>query len=272
MPARILLIEDNPANLELMSYVLQAFGYVVRSATDGGLGLKVAYSEPFDLIVCDIQLPVADGFEVIRQLKAHPELSKTPVVAITALAMVGDRERVLNSGFDGYIAKPIDAELFVHQIESYLRPDRRQNFVPPTLTTSHVASPRPPTHRTILVVDNLGSNLDLARSILEPHGYRVLTAPGMQEGLAIARQNKCDLILSDVCMLGGSGFDFIRVVKSDPLLAGIPFLFITSTNLEERDRQLGLSLGAARFLYRPIEPDALLAEIDACLSEAAKVV
>src|SRR5205814_1321907 len=120
---------------------------------------------------------------------------------------------------------------------------------------------------TILVVDNLPVNLELARSILEPSGYRVRTAGGMAEGLAVAREIPCDLILSDVCMSEGTGYDFIRAVQADPLLRPIPFVFITSTMLDEKDRARGLALGAARFLMRPIEPDALLTEIEACLRE-----
>src|SRR6202044_2113809 len=120
---------------------------------------------------------------------------------------------------------------------------------------------------TILVVDNLAVNLDLARSILEPRGYRVLTAEGTATALPLAKEHSCDLILCDVCMSDGNGYDFIRVVKADPQLAPIPFVFLTSTMTDERDRVAGLALGAARFLFRPIEPDALLAEIEACLRE-----
>jgi CheY-like chemotaxis protein len=117
------------------------------------------------------------------------------------------------------------------------------------------------------VVDNLPINLDLARGILEPFGYKVVTAGGMTEGLAMARKIDCDLILSDVCMHEGTGYDFIREVQADPLLRAIPFVFITSTMLDHKDRAKGLALGAVRFLFRPIEPEVFLAEIKACLLE-----
>jgi two-component system cell cycle response regulator len=269
MPARILLIEDHPANLELMSYLLGAFGYTPRTAMDGRTGLHAACGEAFDLIICDVQLPLVDGYEVARRLKADPALRTVPLVAVTALAMVGDRDKVLAAGFDGYIAKPIDPETFVRQVEAFLRFAHRS--AAPAAATIAAATAAPAAPRcTILVVDNLPVNLDLARCILEPHGYRVLTAGGIQEGLAQAREHACDLILSDVCMAGGSGHDFIRAVKADPRLSAVPFVFITSTMTDERERAKGLSLGAARFLFRPIEPDALLAEIAACLREAPR--
>jgi two-component system, cell cycle response regulator len=266
---RILLIEDNPANLELMSYLLGAFGYTPRTAPDGAAGLAAAGAEPFDLIVCDIHMPNVDGYEVARQLKAAPATRAVPLVAVTALAMVGDRDKVLAAGFDGYIAKPVDPETFVRQVEGFLRPEKRRDVAPPRSPVvpgpHHVA-----TGCTILVVDNRAINLDLARSILEPLGYRVLTAQGIAAALPLALEHPCDLILSDVCMTGESGYDFIRAVKADPRLREIPFVFLTSTMIDEQDRAAGLALGAARYLFRPIEPDALLAEIEACLREAGR--
>ena len=120
---------------------------------------------------------------------------------------------------------------------------------------------------TILVVDNLPVNLDLAGSILAPSGYQVLTAGSMADGLSLARRYGCDLILSDVCMSEGSGYDFLLTVRADPRLWAIPFVLITSTMMAERDRAKGLAMGAARYLCRPMEPEVLLAEIGACLHE-----
>ena len=120
MAGRILVIEDNPLNLELITYLLQAFHYTVFSATDGGEGLEIAARERVDLIICDVHLPKLDGYEVALRLKEHPELQKTPLIAVTALAMVGDREKLLAAGFDGYISKPITPEIFVGQVEEFM--------------------------------------------------------------------------------------------------------------------------------------------------------
>lgn len=126
MPARILVIEDNPANLELMSYLLRAHGHTVVAATEGAAGLEAVERERPDLIVCDLQLPDIDGYEVARRLADHPSWSEIPVVAVTAYAMVGDRERVLRAGFDGYLSKPIRPESFVPQIEAFLAAAERR--------------------------------------------------------------------------------------------------------------------------------------------------
>jgi CheY-like chemotaxis protein len=120
LPSRILVIEDNAANLELMVYLLSAFGHTVLSAVDGEQGLARALAERPDLVLCDIHMPKMDGYEVARRLKMDPDCRTIPMVAVTASAMVGDRGRVLKAGFDGYLAKPIDPETFVEQIERFL--------------------------------------------------------------------------------------------------------------------------------------------------------
>src|SRR4029453_5945513 len=116
MPARILVIEDNPANLQLMVYLLKAYGHTVLTAVNGEEGLQGVRQEAPGLIICDVQIPKTDGYGVARQLKSHPALRAIPLIAVTALAMVGDRDQVLAGGFDGYIAKPITPLTFVQEV------------------------------------------------------------------------------------------------------------------------------------------------------------
>jgi CheY-like chemotaxis protein len=123
----------------------------------------------------------------------------------------------------------------------------------------------------VLVVDDLGVHLELARSILEPSGYRVITASGATEALRMARRHRCDVILSDVCMSEGSGLELVRAVRADPGLRRLPIILLTSTYTNEKERAKGLSLGADDYLFRPIEPEALLAAISARLQAARSV-
>lgn len=118
--ARILIIEDNPENMQLMMYLLTAFGHTVLETTLGETGLRLAKAESPDLILCDLHMPGMDGYEVAKRLKLDPQLAAIPLVAVTAYAMVGDREKVLAAGFNGYISKPINPELFVSEIEIFL--------------------------------------------------------------------------------------------------------------------------------------------------------
>jgi len=118
--ARVLVVDDNRTNRDLMTYLLRAFGYEAEGAADGLAGLEAARSGKFDLILLDMLMPGIDGYEFARRLRADPQFTATPLVAVTALAMTGDRERIMRAGVDGYIAKPIDPESFIDEIEPYL--------------------------------------------------------------------------------------------------------------------------------------------------------
>src|ERR1051325_3087355 len=116
MGARMLVIEDNPTNLELMTYLLTAFGHHAISARTGEEGIRLATERPPDLILCDIHLPDINGFEILTRLRGMDALTRVPIVAVTASAMAGDREDVLARGFDGYMSKPIVPETFVADV------------------------------------------------------------------------------------------------------------------------------------------------------------
>ena len=124
---KILIIEDNPANLELMSYLLKAQGYTIVSAGDGPSGIDAICSERPDLVLCDVGLPVLDGYEVARRVKSDQELCQIPLVAVTAFAMDQDRTRISRAGFDGCITKPITPETFAREILGFAHPAVTQN-------------------------------------------------------------------------------------------------------------------------------------------------
>ena len=125
MPTKILIIEDNPANHELVEYLLKAAGYAALSAWDGVEGMRMVQEKHPDLILCDLQMPKMNGYEVIQQLKADVQLRHIPVVAVTASSMSGDSTKAIAAGFDGYISKPIEPETFIQQIEEFLAPRLR---------------------------------------------------------------------------------------------------------------------------------------------------
>jgi two-component system cell cycle response regulator len=270
MTARILIIEDNPTNLELMVYLLRSFGYEYLVARDGAEGLDVARRERPNLIICDIQLPNIDGYEVARRLKSEADFRSIPLVAVTALAMVGDRDRVLAVGFNGYIAKPVQAETFISQIEKFL-PASQRSGVGWTATPSAAAigpagdQPAPAGRATILVVDDTAENISLARSILEPSGYKVVTANRLAEALKVARRERPDLILCDVHLPDGNGFDLINSIRDDPELASVRLMLISSTSASPSERARARSDGGVRLILRPIDSAQLLAKIESCL-------
>lgn len=116
----ILIVEDNPKNLKLLRDVLQFRGYVISAAETAEAGLALARAEQPALILMDIQLPGMDGREAAQVLKADANTRHIPIVALTAFAMKGDRERLLAEGFDGYISKPINVREIAQVVAQYL--------------------------------------------------------------------------------------------------------------------------------------------------------
>jgi len=268
--ARILLIEDNADNRELMTYLLDAFGHETAVAEDGGAGIAALDRGTFDLIVCDIHLPKMDGYAVLAAIRVRPSMRSVPVIAVTALAMVGDRERVLAAGFDGYVGKPVEPEAFAAEIASFLptpggaaRAVRLEHS-----TAAHAPASPAPAARRVLVVDDILENREFLRAVLEPNGYAVATCESAVEALALAGRESFDLVLSDLRMPDRDGLDLLVSLKSDAALRDVPFLIITVSRWTDAERERAFTLGAAAFMNRPIEAGDLLAEIAACVPKA----
>lgn len=277
--ARILVIEDNPENLDLMAYLLEAFGHEVQLARDGEAGLAGLRRGPVDLVVCDLQLPGLSGLEVLQEIKRDPARASLPVIAVTALAMVGDRDRTLEHGFDGYIAKPIDPRTFVPQLLAFLGQPAKAEPPPALPSTRTIAEAHPPAvprpsasavGRTVLVVDDMYPNRLLLRCLLEARGFIVLEAEGVAEALTILQTQPVDLVLSDVHMPSGRGHSLLTAMRNDAVLRATPLVFVSSTVWRAEDRRSALELGAVQFLMRPIEPEVLFSTLEQVLADRAR--
>jgi two-component system cell cycle response regulator DivK len=121
MSSRILVVEDNADNRVLIMDVLDSMNYEVIIATDGEEGVKKATAERPDLILMDISLPQMDGLDATRRIRATPELQHIPIIALTAHARVGDRERALAAGCNDYVSKPIDLRELANKLTRYLQ-------------------------------------------------------------------------------------------------------------------------------------------------------
>ena len=108
MAKKILIVEDNPQNMKIALMALRPHGYTLLEATDGNEALKIATSNKPDLILMDMQLPKVSGLEVTRRLRQMPAFSRIPIIAVTAYAMKGDDERIIEAGCDAYLPKPIN--------------------------------------------------------------------------------------------------------------------------------------------------------------------
>ena len=124
--ARFLVVEDDPASRELLRLLLASAGHKVQWASDGMEGYLLALTSTPDIVLCDLQMPVVDGFELLHRLRADPLLRERVVIAVTARSLPGDIEQLANAGFDGYVTKPISPETFVAYVEELAIEARRR--------------------------------------------------------------------------------------------------------------------------------------------------
>jgi two-component system cell cycle response regulator DivK len=127
----VLIAEDNPINRELLRELLEIRGYMVLEACNGQEALTMVEQAPPDILLLDIGMPLLDGFAVVRKLRENPRFTSLPVVAVTAYAMQGDREKIMNSGFDGYLSKPVNSNSLYQEVARLLAHPNAQS-APPT--------------------------------------------------------------------------------------------------------------------------------------------
>jgi len=124
--SKVLIAEDNAVNRELLRELLEMRGYTVAEACDGGEALRMIEQIQPDLLLLDIGMPVLDGYAVIGKIRENPRMARLPVVAVTAYAMQGDREKILHAKFDGYLSKPVNSQSLAEELNRLLnkRADR----------------------------------------------------------------------------------------------------------------------------------------------------
>jgi two-component system cell cycle sensor histidine kinase/response regulator CckA len=238
----VLLVEDNEQNRYLLTFLLEKRGYQVLAVEDGAKALQAVQTFTPTVILLDIHLPSLDGYAVARALRQNEALRGVPIVAVTSYAMPGDRDKALAAGCVGYIEKPIDPDTFVQELERAL--------------------PR------ALLVDDQEENLSYLSTLLRAQGWQVELAHHGAEALSKARQSPPALVISDLLMPVMDGYTLLRQWKADPQLANIPFVVYTATYTDPEDEQLALNLGADAFLFKPIEPEDLLARVRALLGRS----
>jgi diguanylate cyclase (GGDEF)-like protein/PAS domain S-box-containing protein len=237
--------------MELMVYLLRAFGYQPLMAHDGEEGVETARRERPDLIICDVHLPKLDGYGVVSRLKQDPELQSIPTLAVTALAMVGDREKLLAAGFDGYIGKPIEPDTFVSQIESFLPGEMSPQ------AENDIA--------TILIVDDHVLNREFLMTLLGYSGHRLLEASSGIDGLKIMETERPDLVISDILMPNMDGYEFVSRMKANPETAEVPIIFYTATYREREAMAVAEACGVRWVLPKPSDPDVILKTVHEAL-------
>ena len=196
----------------------------------------------------DLGLPDMDGWQALNELRAEPGAADLRVVAFTAHAMVGDRERALAAGFDGYLSKPIDFATFADSVAGFLPMSRERPL--------------------ILAVDDEPANLALLRKLLTRQGYDVVEAVDGLSALSAVAEHQPDLVCLDVMMPGLDGIEVCQRLRRQPEYAGLPILLLTALDRTE-DKARGLEAGANDFLSKPFDESELSARLRSLLRTKA---
>src|SRR6266516_5513713 len=251
--AKILLVEDNEMNRDMLARRLERRGYQVVIAIDGDQGVRLAQAERPDLILMDMSLPVLDGWEATRRLKADPDTGGIPVIALTAHAMSGDRQKALSAGCDDYDTKPVEFARLLGKIEKLLdgKPVALQ-AVGVKLATEPLrsvpalapAKERAKSMGRVLVVDDTPANRDMLSRRLERHGFDVQSAEDGESALRLMSKADppFDIVLLDVMMPGINGLDVLKAVRGRWDATELPVIMATARDASQ-DVVAALELG-----------------------------
>lgn len=277
MSARILIIEDNQVNMDLLTYLLHAFGHQPLCATDGEQGVAMAASELPDLVLCDLHLPKLDGMGVVAQLRADPSTRGIPVLAASALPVTDGCAALRRAGFSGCLPKSLEPDALIPALESYLPPHLRGGTPPDAAPSPEAhdgaaaripaaappaADAAPAVRARVLLLDAAPENAGLVAAILAHSGYAVSTATNPAQAGALLDGHAYDAVLCDLGLLEAGRLDFLADALE--MAPGLPVLVIRPDDEEELS-----TLGAGRrrgLLSHPLDPQQLIAAIDGLLS------
>jgi len=272
-PARILVVDDEPYNLELMEAILSASGYEVHLAGSGEESLALAHDKKPDLIILDLMMPGISGFEVCARVKIDPQTGGTPVLFVTALNQLADKERAMAAGGDDFLTKPFQQTELLARVEALLKVrhlnrdlDRALAYLHELEVARHAQQPkrivRPtspePGAGAILVVDDEPLARQLFTDVLRDAGYVTYEAEDGERALEIARQETIDVVLLDIMMPGMSGLEVLA--KLGELTPDSPVIIVTANPTSE-NAIAALRLGAFDFIVKGFKNEVMLSTV-----------
>ena len=259
---RVLVVEDQPINQQVLQELLEQVGAHVTVAADGREAVvAVTRAEGrYDVVLMDLQMPAMDGYEATLLLRRVWPAEQLPIIALTAHARREERERCLNVGMNDHLVKPVNPDRLYACLMQWVRPDISQKPPSPGERCLDTPDPAKPmfdpeirssgtAKRKILIVDDEPSGIALLKGML-PKQYQYLGATDGLTALELARKHHPDLILLDVGMPGMDGYEVCHALKENPATEPIPVIFLMSLTGTE-DLEKGFTVGAVDYITKP---------------------
>jgi two-component system cell cycle response regulator len=277
--ASILVVDDEPENLELMEGILAPTGHTVRTASGGREALQAVEQELPDLILLDLLMPGVSGFEVCEMLRADSRTAHIPIIIITALAQLGIKERVLTLGADDYLTKPIQRGDVLSRVEAMLRVRHLRQDLDRTLAYVHElemarhshrrqalkemgmapAAPLPGDHQpaapVILVVDDEELTRQFYGDLLVERGFRVVAAANGTEALEAVRRHTFEAVVLDIMMPELSGLEALEQIRQ--IAPDLPIIILTA-HPSSQNAIAALKLGAFDFIVKGLQHELVI--------------
>ena len=265
----ILIVDDMPVNVKILSSKLVAAGYECLKAYSGEEAVEIAKAESPDIILLDIMMPGMDGYEVTRTLKSDPRTSIIPIVMVTALEGVDDKVKGLDAGADDFLTKPPNQTELIARVRSLIKLKKLQEEA--EIRTTHDHTPPQTTlskHEeekkgTILIIEDEVKTSSLWSRVLSTN-YECIMAKTGEEGLEAMDMGVPDLVLLDLLLPDMHGLDLLKRIKKNPIMEEISVIIVSSINdLETRVK--GIDLGSDDYLVKPINALEMLARVRAAI-------
>jgi CheY-like chemotaxis protein len=235
---RVLLVEDNPDNQKLTAKIMQKNGYQVDIVDNGVAAVEAVWGYRYDCIMMDIQMPVMDGFQAtaaIRDFESSHDLPRVPIVALTAHALQGYREKCLKHGMDDYLTKPLQKTLLLNTLNKWI-------------------DPRP----TVLLADDSSDNRKLVATFMKKlPGFRLTTATNGLEALEVFKTRPIAMVLMDVEMPAMNGIEATQAIRQLDTGKDVPIIAFTA-HRQGKETQACLDAGCNTFISKPIRQKNLL--------------
>ena len=248
----ILIVEDDPINRILLSTCLHEEGHTIRTTENGRQALDLLQSEHFDLVLLDLLMPEMDGFDVLKWIKARPDLRNLLVIVVSAEEDMKSIVRCIEMGANDYLPKPCEPTLLKTRVKTILAMKRFYELAP--------------CKGKILVIDDDPLDRKVLSVSLTEEGYTVSTAENGRLGLQMVRENPFDMVLLDLLMPEIDGFDVLKIIKADVRIRHLPVIVISGEE-DLAGITRCISIGAEDYMQKPFDPGLLRARVSACVEK-----